>query len=181
MNPISIEQDHQELKHAIEFQRNSNLQALRLVWANLACAVRIDDLSGSSLDTAASFKPSESKPGEQTLTLAVDFTFRVFREGDRDAQKDVASVQCKFEVDYELRPGYQPAPPEIEAFHKGNAVFNCWPFFREYVQSSFTRMGFPSPPVAFLRMRPKPTPRTAGQPGAVKRSGTRRSSEQSAP
>lgn len=180
MNSISIEQDHQELKHAIEFQRNSNLQALRLVWANLACTAPLDDLSGSSLDTAASFKPSESKPGEQKLTLAVDFTFRVFREGDRDAQKDVASVQCKFEADYDLRPGYQPAPPETEAFHRGNAVFNCWPFFREYVQSSFTRMGFPAPPVPFLRMRPKPTPKSAAKPAAGKKAATRQLSEEPA-
>lgn len=41
---------------------------------------------------------------------------------------------------------------DAEAFARINAVFNAWPYWRELVQSTVVRMGFPSPHVPLLRV-----------------------------
>jgi hypothetical protein len=72
------------------------------------------------------------------------------------------------EASYELAEGYEPTSEQIEAFRQGNAIFNCWTYFREYVQSSVARMNFPSVTVPFLRMVPKRLPiNHAGHAGAI--------------
>jgi hypothetical protein len=58
-----------------------------------------------------------------------------------------------------------PPQQELDAFKAGNAIFHCWPYTRELVQSMTMRMGLAIPPLPFLRLAPKPEPKKA----AVKR------------
>ena len=87
----------------------------------------------------------------QKLTAPVQFSFRVVD----DKEVEVVSVHCAIRADYELDKGYQPTPEEIEAFSESNAVFNCWPYFRELVQNTLARMNYPPLSIPFLRLVPK--------------------------
>jgi hypothetical protein len=74
-----------------------------------------------------------------------------------DANKaQVFAVECAYELCYRLKEGYKPQENEIEAFKNGNAIFNCWPYFREFFQNLTARMGQAPPPLPFLRVIPKP-------------------------
>jgi hypothetical protein len=86
--------------------------------------------------------------------LAVEVSFEAFAVDAKKAK--VFSVECAYELCYGLREGYRPGENEIEAFKNGNAIFNCWPYFREFFQNLAARMGQTPPPLPFLRIAPKP-------------------------
>jgi hypothetical protein len=72
-------------------------------------------------------------------------------EDEPDQRRQLILIECSFEAEYRFRDD-MPSEEQIEAFGSANAVFNCWPFFREFVQTSVARMHFPPPPVPFLRL-----------------------------
>jgi hypothetical protein len=86
------------------------------------------------------------------LTIPIRFGFRAVTE---DEKTEVMVITCRLAVAYELTEGYEPTPEQIEAFRQGNAIFNCWSYFREYVQNSVARMNFPPVTIPFLRMVPR--------------------------
>ena len=86
-----------------------------------------------------------------------------------DANKaPVFSVECVYELCYRLKEDYKPQADEIEAFKNGNAVFNCWPYFREFFQNLTARMGQTPPPLPLLRIVPKPATPVKPEPNPVK-------------
>lgn len=90
---------------------------------------------------------------DDRLTIEIDFEFRSL-----DASvpgKIVVLVECTFGLTYRLADGFVPEQPSIDAFSKGNAVYNCWPYLREFVQSIAARMGHSPPPVPLLRVQPQ--------------------------
>ena len=81
------------------------------------------------LETEVTFKPSETALSGNDLTLAVDFEFRVVLPTEASEQQTLLSISCTFAAEYDLRPGFSPDREQMEAFHKGNVVLNCWPYF----------------------------------------------------
>lgn len=80
------------------------------------------------------------------------------RVSPSDDPKAVPYVQVKvsFEVSYRLPDGFSATRQELEEFARVNAVFNVWPYFREFIQSTTARMGLP-PIVLPLYRVPKTT------------------------
>lgn len=75
------------------------------------------------------------------------------------------TIVCTFDVDYQIKDAsFEPTPESITAFKDGNAVFNCWPYSREFIQSIVSRMAITPPPLPLLRFvpqtRPTPEPET---------------------
>jgi hypothetical protein len=88
-----------------------------------------------------------------------------------DASPQIAPVfnlLCVYRLAYELQEGSNPTPIQIDAFKKGNAVYNCWPYVREFVQNATARMGFNPPPLPLLRVkvRQEAKPTVSEQPTA---------------
>ena len=79
-------------------------------------------------------------------------------------------MECELEARYVVRPEYEPTPEEVTAFQEANAIYHCWPFFREFVQATSVRTGYPPIPVPLLMLtveRPvsvKPKERTLKAP-----------------
>jgi preprotein translocase subunit SecB len=67
----------------------------------------------------------------------------------------IVSIECTFEVSYQLRPNFTPTAEQVKAFTDGNAIFNCWPYCRQYVQDMISRMGFPPLILPLLRVQTK--------------------------
>lgn len=114
--------------------------------------------------------------------LRVEVRFQIQSYDSSEPPALLFSVECAFDVDYELEDrSYQPPPESIAAFKDGNAIFNCWPYVREFVQNITDRMALipPPPPLPFLRVVPRkkideaaPVPEPATVP--VKRTVRRR-------
>lgn len=162
---IIIQQEHAAAIQSLELIAYTSIRSVRLVEAHVQGPKRhwetADDVV---LDSEISFSPAdatviEGSAGESgSLMLVVEFTFRAFQKAQAGVQ-DILIIRCRFESSYALKPGHSPTSTQISAFHGSNAVFNCWPFFREFVQSMAVRIEFPPPPVPFLVVTSRSEPR----------------------
>jgi hypothetical protein len=67
-----------------------------------------------------------------------EFLVEVIPEGSKDL---CFSIRAIFELAYVLPPSHEYTDEEMKEFVTGNVAFNAWPYFRELVQSTSTRMG----------------------------------------
>lgn len=169
---------------ASEVYRNAVLMQVRLAESTLVGNWLEGPPSGKA-DIRISHRTLGSNIRDQRLFLPVAFEYEITasrtadNESDAfDSQSDAVGehkrapflkISCTLVLEYSLRPEFSPTENQIRAFHEGNAVFNCWPFFREYVQSSAARMSVPPLPVPFLRLQAKE------EPGAPEPQGRKRS------
>ena len=155
---IVIEQDKNQAQLAFRLHARADIASVRMTESAFACKVPLEDVR-FPLSLALRHEAENAVVAGSKLTIPVRFGFRAVTE---DKRTEVISVTCRLEADYDLEEGYVPSPEEIEAFRQGNAIFNCWAYFREYVQSTVARMNFPPITIPFLRMAPKAiTPKDA--------------------
>lgn len=152
MNPLTIEQEPDDAKLAFSVHQNSSLREIRLVRAKLASALK-PETPIEPLEIAFQHKSRHVDTVPPLFRVAVSFKMTGKLAGVETAP---VSVECDFEADYELLEGFTLSPDAARAFKDGNAVFNLWPYFREYLQSSLQRMGMPAFTAPFLRLHPKP-------------------------
>src|SRR5581483_12459580 len=70
-----------------------------------------------------------------------------------DPRRTIFSISSRFRLAYRLENGIQPEESNIRAFMNGNAIFNCWPYLREFTQNLSARMGHFPPPLPLLLVR----------------------------
>ena len=171
MNAIVITQDQDETKLAFEVHQNAVIDRLRLTRAKVTS--RPNDEAGTSrIRVSFNFRSKPLVAPANILRLEVAFRM-VGTELEADV-KDFAGkgkkpeppvvVECAYEVDYVLHEDFQITPDHVKAFQEGNAIFNVWPYFREYLQSTLQRMGLPPLVAPFLRLQPKRKPRGEAKP-----------------
>lgn len=174
MSAIVIEQTPEQVKLAFEVHQNADISRIRLARAKVASR-SIDEAPKAQIEVKFTFKSRalEAPPG----LLRLEIAYRMagietraelkadppkkgrLKETTAPKTETVILVDCAYEVDYELREGFEPTPEHVAAFKDGNAIFNSWPFFREYLQNNLMRMGLPALTAPFLRLQPKPRPR----------------------
>jgi hypothetical protein len=165
MNAIVIEQTQDETKRAFEVHQNAAINRIRLARAKVASAT-IDEAPKSHISVAFNFKSKPLSAPPNVLRLEIAFRMAGIKEkveGEEDAPgkkpEPVVLVECAYEVDYVLREGFEITAEHVKAFKDGNAIFNAWPYFREYLQNNLQRMGLPALTAPFLRLQPKAKPR----------------------
>jgi preprotein translocase subunit SecB len=154
MNAFTINQTEEETQLAIAIHQNAQINDVRLARAKVSA-----DHPGNALKSPISVsmgvkaKQAEGSAGE----LLVEVTFRLTgsRKDDQSKNRTIVCVECTFEVSYQLRPDFTPTAEQVKAFKDGNAIFNCWPYCRQYVQDMILRMGYPPLILPFLRVQTK--------------------------
>jgi hypothetical protein len=92
---------------------------------------------------------------KSNLRTTLQFTFTATETGT--SGKPLLAIAATFIAEYEMAEGFNPSTDDLNAFVKANAVFNCWPYWREYVHSTAARMNLPPLTLPFFRVRtPKP-------------------------
>jgi hypothetical protein len=172
---IVIEQDEKEFRAASGFLTRAELDRVTLIDATMKKGPNLSSLT-RPFKIDVQFEPGLAALSERCANLQIHFQFRAIDSSA--AETEVITLGCTLEASYSLHEGYKPEPVEVDAFHKANAVFNSWPFFREFVQSSVLRMNMPAPPVPFLRLAARPkeeqsTPSLAEPTGPPASSGRR--------
>jgi len=152
-----ISQEHKEIEAARELTSKSELKRVRLrrCYANLQGE---EDQLQAPFGLAQTHSTTASMISN-VLRVEVNFNFQAFDASE--AKAALFSVECSFDVDYEVEARYAPNQEAINAFKDGNAVYNCWPYARECVQNITSRMALRPPPLPLLRMAPKPKPKAA--------------------
>jgi hypothetical protein len=85
----------------------------------------------------------------------VEVSFEYSAWDSSDPQQRIFLINCTFEVCYRIRDSYTPTEAERQSFSRGTAVFNCWPYAREYFRDITARLGHPTPVLPLLRITPK--------------------------
>ena len=151
---IIIEQDKQQAQAAYRVQIHADLDSIRIMEGKFVSRLPAED-AAFPLILALRHQAEEAVVGGSKMTIRINFGFKAATE---DKKTEVIAIGCRVEVKYDLAEGYEPTSEEIEAFKQGNAIFNCWTYFREFVQSTLSRMNYPPVAVPFLRMAPKAIP-----------------------
>lgn len=66
-------------------------------------------------------------------------------------------VEAVFVLTYKIAGLDEVLKEDLEAFAEVNGLFNAWPYWRELLSSTVTRMGVLSPPAPTLRIRQEPS------------------------
>lgn len=157
MNHFLIQQELAQLKSAFELQMHAELTSVRLKECRAAGpSDDCDAESGLSLAMRHEVNKLESPSGQLCVDVALHFEANTAGE----VARRLFEIDCTFELNYVLDGGYLPTVDQVNAFKDGNAVFNCWPYAREFVQNLTTRMGLQVPPLPLLRVLPRGTART---------------------
>jgi hypothetical protein len=146
----SIEQDAPQARLAYSLQCRANIYSMQVTTLSAQCFIPYTEVS-DPLTYDVEWEAQNPVIKVKQLTIPVRFGIRV----SSDKQPAVV-VNCIIRADYELAPDYQAGSEEIEAFRYSNAIFNCYPYFREFVQNTLSRMNYPPLSIPFLRLVPKP-------------------------
>ena len=158
MSAIVIEQEVDAVKLAVEVHRNATLAEMRMSRANMNSNPLVS-IDHGAIAVEFKFKAKALEIGKDRLVVEVAFSMVGAESAAKELSEKravVVKVECAFQATYNLSPEFQLSTEHAEAFLNGNAIFNTWPYFREYLQSSLTRMGYPALVAPFVVMKPKP-------------------------
>ncbi len=96
---------------------------------------------------------------KKILCTLIQFTFTA-KEKNTKGKNPFLNIAATILAEYQLAEGFVPTLEEQKAFLDVNAAFNCWPYWREFVQSTAGRMNLPPLTVPFFRVRPKESEKT---------------------
>lgn len=147
-----ISQDQKEIHAAQAIRNQADLKEITLVNCTAFKHGDESDFQGP-FHLAFRNKSIEAKLNGSLLVIQVSFESN--GTDSSSSARTMFDINCTFELLYALPDGYVPTQVEIDAFKTGNAVFNCWPYAREFIQSIASRLGFHPPPIPLLRMSPK--------------------------
>lgn len=167
---ILLQQGPEEIRRALALQLHTELLAVKLLRGDLRAYAMSD--TKAPVFTDVEFRPLKvGSPKAGALRVPVEFHIW----GEQRPGGRAFSIRCVFELVYKLAADYEPTPREIAAFKKGNVVFNCWPYFREFVHSSAARMNLEGLVVPLLRIQPRsgasdsPAPKRQPKPAPRKK------------
>ncbi len=112
----------------------------------------------------SSFRAKVIEPiKEKNIRILADFKIEAVddsntEESDDHPDKKIGfSINASFSLLYYLPIDTDFSIDDLNMFANVNGIFNCWPYWREFVQSTSVRMGFSSLTIPLLKI---PTTRT---------------------
>lgn len=106
---------------------------------------------------------TEADKKQGTIRVRPHFTLDTRYE---DEDEEVLHIEATFQLDYRLPSFAGLRKVNVEAFGELNGVFNVWPYWREFVQSTTVRMGLPPLTIPVHRLPGAPAPTTGGKTSA---------------
>jgi hypothetical protein len=157
---MQISQTEKQIQALRSVQENCEIQGISLLSCNVTKAK-----AGTSFREPFSIKPSLSNisPSLRGRSLVVEVSFEYSAWDSSEPAGRLFVVNAAFEVVYQLREAYLPTEEESSSFSRGTAVFNCWPYAREFLRDITSRMGHQTPVLPLLRIVPKKTEPTGHQ------------------
>ena len=152
MQSIQISQTNEQIKALSALHAHCELEGITLQTCTSTRAK-----AGSQFKEPFSVKPALSNISQflQGEFFIVEVSFEYTAWDSSEPPERLFLVTCTFEVAYRIRDGYTPAPEEQSSFSRGTAVFNCWPYAREFLRDITARLGHQTPVLPLLKITPK--------------------------
>lgn len=142
-----------------ELTARADLKGIRLVTAEVGTSVRSPEEVGNVV--VAFDNEIDVQLPEADDRLRVRLTFHVYlvplENGEpplEEIPEPVVWIKPAFELEYAVPEGLDVSKEVAHTFASGTGVFNAWPYLREFVQSTLSRMGLPQVTVPLLRRQP---------------------------
>ncbi|MEX2141312.1 MAG: hypothetical protein WD894_18750 [Pirellulales bacterium] len=121
--------------------RRCSLLELRLTESTLTLGqeMRVNELPGTINVNITVGHLSEESLSQLAARIAFTLTARY-----APSEAAIISIQATYVLVYKVEPLVGLSDPEKTEFAQKTGLFHCWPFWREYVHSSTTRMGLPA-------------------------------------
>jgi preprotein translocase subunit SecB len=147
----------EEIQAAFPLQQNCELRKVTLLRCSASIEEHAEPLKGPfSLHLS---HDSTEKSVAQGM-FRVEVQFKALGRDSSEPPKLHFTLECSFGLDYAITDkSFQPTSESIAAFKSGNAVYNCWPYAREFIQNTTERMALDLPPLPFLRVAQKSKPK----------------------
>ena len=144
----------------------------------LGCSTRYDRIEGREpLELSIAVTPGATLDETQgSLSAVVVLTL----EGKKKASqgpKESLVIQGTFGLVYSVREEASFSDEQVDAFAKTNAIYNIWPYWREFVQSMSARMNLPPLIIPVFHLFGKPAPFVLYEPLKKKTRSTSRSAK----
>jgi len=151
-----ISQDKEEIRAGSALASKCEIKQVSLRRAHVSLEGSEESMTGP-FSLRLSHHSDASAITDGILRIAVVYQFQSYDSSEIPSLH--FSIECALDAEYHLEdPSYQPSEESISAFKDGNAIFNTWPYAREFVQSMASRMSVHPPPLPFLRIITKPSP-----------------------
>jgi len=149
---MQISQTKEQIEALSSLQANCEIQNILLLSSAVMRAK-----SGTEFRGPLSARPALTNISHalQAGGLIVEVSFEYAAWDSSEPPERLFLVNCTFEASYDLRDGYTPKEDEVSSFSRGTAVFNCWPYAREYLRDITSRIGHHTPVLPLLRIVPK--------------------------
>lgn len=85
------------------------------------------------------------------FTVFTDFILEVTSKDDPE-KRSILTIQAVFALGYSVDQISNFSNENLDAFARTNGVFNAWPYWREFVQNTVVRMGFPAITIPVYRV-----------------------------
>lgn len=92
------------------------------------------------------------------FNVRADFVFELFQTkpgAEANSRSPIVAISACLELGYRVPADFEVSKEELSEFGNVNAVFNAWPYWREFVQSSIGRMGLPPVVLPVFRLPKK--------------------------
>ena len=149
---MQISQTREQIQALSALQAKCEIRAITL----LSCTV-VRAKSPSTFTEPYSVKPALSNISfvRSGNALVVEVSFEYSAWDSSEPPERLFLVNCSFEVSYGIDEDYEPSTEELSSFSRGTAVFNCWPYAREFLRDITARIGHQTPALPLLRIVPK--------------------------
>ena len=137
-----------ELKRLID---EVEIEGVRLVEATAETKVRSPADTGA-VDLLVNRTAAISER-QDNKTFFVVAKMRAQLVPEQAKEEPLVSIETSFELQYRLPEGFRADPDTLTTFAQTNGIYNAWPYWREFVQSTFARMGLPPVVLPLLRAR----------------------------
>lgn len=86
-----------------------------------------------------------------TCTFTTRFELRYIQQSEdviaasesEDGAQLAAEIVADISIEYNIDPSEIPSQADLQLWGSGNALFQTWPYWREYCQSTLSRMNLP--------------------------------------
>jgi len=145
---MRIERDPEDFKIISKVARKSKVVKVTMISGNfeLAGQTSFPEKLIASLSVLGEIYNLE----EKSFTAKVTITFKGVRSEDDKTPK--VSIVGSFILYYSLHDANEFTEDEIKIFCEVNAVYNAWPFLREYISSVLARLDLPQFALPLLKL-----------------------------
>jgi preprotein translocase subunit SecB len=116
------------------------LKAVRLISSHVKRIEVLPDTSKRQAEIQIDCR-AKARRQEEGFVVAAEIAVSVRPKDEQD--KSWVTVEARFDLEYGLPKGMKPTPRELKLFAETNGIFNAWPYWREFVQSTSSRMNVP--------------------------------------